>query len=154
LKIHYLGQKEGEHVGAGDPPSASEAVDIAKLSRMAARNKRVTFFISFSPRSLELILAGETLRVFEENGTHVRKACDFTRRKSASRSVIWTIRYLATTTLFSKMSSVNRRSSGRMPDLMDRANGKPNVKSQNFKHLGAESPRLGDRRKSDGHQQY
>jgi hypothetical protein len=102
LKIHYLGQKEGEHVGAGDPPSASEAVDIAKLSRMAARNKRVTFFISFSPRSLELILAGETLRVFEENGTHVRKACDFTRRKSASRPVIWAIRYLATTTLFSK----------------------------------------------------
>jgi hypothetical protein len=51
---------------------------------------------------LELILAGETLRVFEENGTHVRKPRDFTRRKSASRPVIWAIRYLATPTLFSK----------------------------------------------------
>jgi hypothetical protein len=44
---------------------------------MAATNKRVTFFILVSSRSLELLLAGETLRPFYENGTHVRKARDF-----------------------------------------------------------------------------
>src|SRR3954469_16066535 len=44
---------------------------------MAATNKRVTFLISVSPRSLELLFAGETLRRFYENGTHVRKARDF-----------------------------------------------------------------------------
>jgi hypothetical protein len=33
----------------GTPPSASEAVDIAKVNKIAATNRRVTFFISVSP---------------------------------------------------------------------------------------------------------
>jgi hypothetical protein len=48
---------------------------------MAATKKRENFFISVSPRSLELLLAGETLRRFNENGTHVRKARDFALAK-------------------------------------------------------------------------
>ena len=83
IENHYLGQKEGEHVGLGDPPSANEAIDVPKVNRMAATTKRVNFFISVSPRSLELLLAGETLRRFYENGTHVRKARDFAALKNA-----------------------------------------------------------------------
>jgi hypothetical protein len=36
-------------VGPGPPPSASEAVDIAKVNRIAATNRRAIFFISVSP---------------------------------------------------------------------------------------------------------
>jgi hypothetical protein len=65
-------------VHRGDPPSASEAVDIAKVNKIAATNRRVTFFISGSPSiQSEVALAGETLRAFYENGTDVRKTRDF-----------------------------------------------------------------------------
>lgn len=44
----------------GDPPSASEAVDIAKVNRIAATNKRAIFFISVSPSiKVKLLLLGK-----------------------------------------------------------------------------------------------
>jgi hypothetical protein len=44
----------------GTPPSASEAVDIANVNKIAATNIRVTFFISVSPLiKFELLLLGK-----------------------------------------------------------------------------------------------
>ena len=61
----------------GDPPSASEAVDIAKVNKIAATNNRATFFMFVSPSiKSEVLVAGKTVRAFWENGTHVRKARD------------------------------------------------------------------------------
>src|SRR3954469_18974717 len=59
IENHYLGQKEGEHVGLGDPPSANEAIDVPKVNRMAATTKRVNFFISVSPRVWSCYLLGK-----------------------------------------------------------------------------------------------
>jgi hypothetical protein len=45
MTYSYFGQYAGEQVGPGFPPSANDAVDNAKVTRTAATNKRVTFFI-------------------------------------------------------------------------------------------------------------
>jgi len=37
----------GEHMGGGDPPSASEAVDIANVRIMVRTNKRTIIFMGF-----------------------------------------------------------------------------------------------------------
>ena len=40
-------QCPGEHMGGGDPPSASEAVDIANIRIMVRTNKRAIIFMRF-----------------------------------------------------------------------------------------------------------
>lgn len=40
-------QCPGEHMGGGDPPSASEAVDIANVRIMVRTNKRTIIFMRF-----------------------------------------------------------------------------------------------------------
>ena len=58
-------------MGTGGVPSASEAVDIAKVNKIAATNIRVTFFISVSP-SIKCEVAtcwGNTTRVLQKLNT-------------------------------------------------------------------------------------
>ena len=45
LPDYFPGQCPGEHIGAGAPPSANEAVDIAPNNTKVASNKRAIFFI-------------------------------------------------------------------------------------------------------------
>ena len=75
IENHYLGQKEGEHVGLGDPPSANEAIDVPKVNRMAATTKRVNFFISVSPFEFGVATCwGNTTSVLRKRNTCSKSA--------------------------------------------------------------------------------
>jgi hypothetical protein len=56
-------QLPGEHVGIGEPPSASDAVDSAKVNSIAATNKRTTFFMR------SLLVAANERQVLERQAT-------------------------------------------------------------------------------------